>query len=276
MITRNFIEEIHFLFDVFGYYENSKLDKNKFIACATKTITHMTDLSSAITLLSKFNYCLKNWDKIQIVFSEKLHIFNEYKYEKTYGFEKLSNSESFGVYIITNMLDKKFDQIKFASHSFDDELMDFDNVNGKLFAFDDGEYYIKNNSFLGYSVDLYNNVDKKICTIKINTEGNILFENNISPYKIISEDNNHYIFNKSDIKSVNNKDVIESDDFLATFNFMFDKNQDFRGAAYLLVYDDDFEFFILVAAASLLLMHKHSDGINLLRFSAILRNLRRF
>lgn len=88
MITRKFIEKVHYYFDELNYYEIQSLDLAKFEQSAINTLIHCKDLDDAITATRMLQFCLQKWNKIKRIFKRKLNIFNEYEYEVSRKFHK--------------------------------------------------------------------------------------------------------------------------------------------------------------------------------------------
>lgn len=107
MITRNFIEKVHYAFDELNYHETQQLNFNDFEQAAIKTLTHCKDLLDAITAVRMYQFCLKHWTKIKKMFDKKLFVFNEYDYEENSLISVVSDTDVLGTYYITNGITKK-------------------------------------------------------------------------------------------------------------------------------------------------------------------------
>lgn len=65
MITRQFIEDIHGIFDELNYQETNNLDFDDFMSNALDTLDRCETIEDAKTVLSMIDFCLERWNGIE-------------------------------------------------------------------------------------------------------------------------------------------------------------------------------------------------------------------
>ncbi len=259
MITRRFIEKVHDAFDELNYRETQQLDFDKFEQAAVRTLTHCKDLDDAKNAVGMYQFCLKQWDKIEKVFNKKLSVFNEYDYEGNSLISLVSDDDSFGTYYITNGINRKVKEVFVASSSFEEEMFAIDFSKGRFTIFEDGDYYMKYSKLSSVKMKLFDNDDNCLCNIVLSEELEIFLENNLTPYELVIYDHLVGIYDRDYIQSLNYTDKIDIDRLLAGIEWdIIGKSPDF-GLAKLNVFadDQDVEMLLFFAASTFLVFQKY-------------------
>lgn len=259
MITRNFIEKVHVIFDEFGYHETQQLDFDEFERAAVKTLTHCKELDDAIETVGMYQFCLAHWSKIEKMFEQKSAAFNEYDFEGNSLISVVPDEDSFGTYFITNGITKKVKNVFVASSSLDEELFALDFENGKFTVFDDGDYYIKYSKMSAVKMKLFNRRKECLCNIVLSEELGIFLENNLTPYELIVYDDFVGIYDRRYIESLADTEYIDTDKLLADIEWDIISKKSDLGVAKLNVYKDgqDLEMLLFFAASTFLVYQKY-------------------
>ncbi len=260
MITRKFIEKVHYAFDELNYHETKRLDFDNFNNAAFNTLIHCKDLSDAINAIDMFQFCLAKWDKIEKIFNKKISLFNEYSYEGNSLISVVSEAEAAGTYYITNGINRKIKEIFVASCSFDDDSIFMLSFNkGKCTVFNDGDYYIKYSKSSSVKMKLFNKNNDCMCNIVLSEELGIFLENNMTPYELVVYEDLVGIYDRKYINSLAPDDIIDTDKLLADIEWDILKKNSDLGVAKLNTYapDQDLEMFLLFATSTFLLFQKY-------------------
>lgn len=260
MITRRFIEKIHNIFNELNYHETERLDLGKFELSAVKTLTHCKELEDAIYAVRMYQFCLKQWSKIEKVFKRKLQLFNEYEYDGNSLLSTVSDKEALGTYYITNGINKKVKEIFIASHSFDDDMFALGFKNGRFTVFEDGNYYIKYSKMSSSKMKVFDKNNNCLCNIVLSEDCDIFLEKNITQYDIVLYENLIGIYDRYYIDSLET-DIVDTDKLLADIEWdILEKNSDL-GMAKLNVYDSnpDLEMLLLFATSTFLTYQKYAQ-----------------
>ena len=142
MITKKFIEKIHYYFDELNYRPKTNLDFDAFCACADNTLAHTETLEDAANTIILYSYCIKKWNKIEKIFSKKSNIFNSLFYRGNSLISLVNDIEAKGVYHITNGINRNVNDI-FVISTNDDYSLDFSYKKGVFSIFEDGKYFLK-------------------------------------------------------------------------------------------------------------------------------------
>ena len=263
MITRNFIETVHYYFDELNYRIDNNLSYDDFEEAAIKTIIHSKELPDAIISVRMLQYCINHWSKIEKLFDKKLDKYNEYEYEGNTNIELVSDDDTQGEYYITNALNNNIEDIVILSESLEDEVIGVDCENGRFTVFSDGEYYIKFAKKSSIEMKLY---DKKTntyrCNIVLSDDCIIFLENNITPYEIILyEDGYIGIYDRQYIKSLACNTPADASKLLAGIEWdVLDEKSKF-GVSKLEFFDPkaDLEICLLLATSTFLIFQRYIE-----------------
>lgn len=262
MITQGFIAKVHDAFDELNYHEKRCLNFDKFEKAAVRTLTHCKDLSDAIDAVRMYQFCLKEWTKIEKMFDRKLSIFNEYDYEGNSLISVVSDDDALGTYYITNGINKKVKEIFVASHSFDEEMFALGFEGGRFTVFDDGNYYIKYSKMSSAKMKLFNHRNDCLCNIVLSEDLGIFLENNLTPYDLVVYEDFVGIYDRRYIDSLADTDIIDTEKLLADIEWdILEKKSDF-GVAKLNVYapDQDLEMLLFFATSTFLVFQKYMQA----------------
>lgn len=239
MITRGFIEKVHFIFNELNYHETSLLNYDDFTKSAVWTLTHCKELADAIFTVHMYQFCLKKWSKIEKMLRHKLQTFNEYDFKDKSLISTVSDNDACGTYYITNGIYRNVKKVFIASHSIDDKMYTFSFHGGKFTAFEDGEYYIKYAKTSSKKMKLFDKSDKCLCNIVLCDNNGFYLENNLTPYELVAYDDFIGIYERSYINSLADTDLIDTNRLLADIEWnILEKNSKF-GVAKLNVYASD-------------------------------------
>lgn len=265
-ITKNFIEKVHCFFDELNYHETKQLDIESFEKAATKTLTHAKGLTDAIEVVRMYQFCLKNWSKIEKIFNNKLHIFNSYSYEGNALVETVSDEESFGTCYITNGINNKVKDIVVASNSFEDEeeMFSVGSKNGRFTIFEDGEYYIKYSKMSSVKMKLFDNNNDCLANIVLSEDLGIFLEKNRTKYEIILYEDLIGIYDKNYIDSLSDTDLIDTEKMIAAIEWDILEKKSKFGVAKINFYnvDVDIEMILLFATSTFLVFQRYIEEEN--------------
>lgn len=259
MISRNFIKKVHDAFDELNYHKTRQLNLDDFEQAALKTLVHCKDLSDAIDAVRMYQFCLKQWTKIEKIFNKKLSIFNEYDFEGNSLLSLVSDDDALGTYYITNGINRNVKEIFVASHSFDEEMFALNFDNGRFTVCNDGNYYLKYSKMSSVKMKLFDNRNNCLCNIVLSEDLGIFLENNLTPYDLIVYEDFVGIYDRNYIESLADADIIDTDRLLADIEWdMLEKNSNL-GVAKLNVYapDQDLEMFLFFATSTFLVFQKY-------------------
>lgn len=261
MITKRFIENIHFIFDVINYHETEHLDIDKFHKKALNTLIHVDDLFYAQYIVKSYNYCLKKWDKIQKIFDNKLDIFNEYTYSKKNSIIKtISNKDAYGMYYFTNGFDENLKNISIASLSIDEKLI-YTNFKNKIYSiFENSNYFLLTSTF--GNLKLYDKYNNLLCSFTSNYK----LKNNSTPYDFILYENVIIVFDNKYLSNLG-FDEIDLDEAVAIIK-PFSINNSYVEILQLNIFvDDDFELLLYFALAAYLVNKNNNRSIQAAKMS---------
>ncbi len=211
MISRNFIKKVHDAFDELNYHKTRQLNLDDFEQAALKTLVHCKDLSDAIDAVRMYQFCLKQWTKIEKIFNKKLSIFNEYDFEGNSLLSLVSDDDALGTYYITNGINRNVKEIFVASHSFDEEMFALNFGNGRFTVCNDGNYYLKYSKMSSVKMKLFDNRNNCLCNIVLSEDLGIFLENNLTPYDLIVYEDFVGIYDRNYIESLADADIIDTD-----------------------------------------------------------------
>lgn len=259
MIAQGFIAKVHDAFDELNYHEKRCLNFDKFEKAAIRTLTHCKDLSDAIDAVRMYQFCLKEWTKIEKMFDRKLSIFNEYDYEGNSLISVVSDDDALGTYYITNGINKKVKEIFVASHSFDEEMFALGFGGGRFTVFDDGNYYIKYSKMSSAKMKLFNHRNDCLCNIVLSEDLGIFLENNLTPYDLVVYEDFVGIYDRRYIDSLADTDIIDTEKLLADIEWDILEKKSDLGVAKLNVYalDQDLEMLLFFATSTFLVFQKY-------------------
>lgn len=266
MITRNFIETVHYYFDELNYRIDNNLSYDDFEEAAIKTIIHSKELPDAIISVRMLQYCINHWSKIEKLFDKKLDKYNEYEYEGNTNIELVSDDDAQGEYYITNALNNNIEDIVILSESLEDEVIGVDCENGRFTVFSDGDYYIKFSKNSSTGMKLF---DKKTntcqCNIVLSDDFNIILENNSTPYEIILYEEGYIgIYSRKYIKSLPYNMSADTINILAGIEWdILDENSKF-GVSKLEYFDPDadLEVCLLFATSTFLIFQRYINEVD--------------
>ena len=259
MITRRFIEKIHYVFDELNYHETKQLNYDCFEKAVINTLTHCKDLEDAIEVVRMYQFCSKKWRKIEKIYLKKLGIFNQYDFEGNSLISVVPDDEALGTYYITNGLNKKVKEIFIASHTFDDELFALDYSRDKFRIFEDGKYYIKHAILSSDKMKLFDNDKNCLCNIVLSKDCDIFLENNYTPYEIVLYDGLIGIYDRRYIDGLSDDSDIDPEKMVATIEWDILESSSEFGVAKLEVYEEnqDLEMLLLFATSTFLVFQKY-------------------
>lgn len=259
MITRGFIEKVHDVFDELNYHEKTQLDFKAFEQAAVKTLTHCKELSDAIDVVNMYQFCLKEWDKIEKMFYHKLQTFNEYEYEGNSLVSVVPDDEAIGTYYVTNGINKKIKDVFVASHSFDDEMFALGFENGKITVFEDGNYYMKYSKMSSVKMKLFNHKKDCLCNIVLSKDLGVFLEKNSTPYSLVVYNGFVGVYDREYIESLSNSDIIDTEKMIADIEWDILEENSKLGIAKLNVYvpDQDLEMLLFFATSTFLVFQKY-------------------
>lgn len=260
MITRRFIEKVHFAFDELRYCEKNILNFDKFFERATKTLTHSRHVKDAIETVNLFSFCLKKWNKIEKLFAKKLDVFNEYRYETGKQISNVSDELAIGTYFTTNGLYKKAKILSVASHSIDENLFSFSKRKGRFSIFADGKYYFKYAKASAKKLNIFNKNNKLVCKVILDTEDlSISLIKNNTNYELLCDNGFVEIYSKQYIDQLDDVDDANSEKRIADICWDALTKKSKSGVAQLSVYaeNEDLELLLIFSMATFLLFCKY-------------------
>lgn len=270
MITKKFIENVRDAFDELNYHEENFPKREAFEQAAISTIAHCKELQDAKHAVKYFQFCNENWNKIEKMFKTKLDIFNEYPYEGSSLISLVPDEDAFGVFYVTNGIEKSFEDFQAFFHSDEEDSVFEIESNGGRFEFDD--YFIKYAKLSSSKMKLFNSENECLSNIVLNDEMGIFLENNRTPYELVNYDTFTGIYDKKYIESLDDTDIIDSDKLLATIEWDILDEESEYGVAGLTRFsaETDLSMQILFAASTFLLYQKVLSSVKKKRRLAFL------
>lgn len=275
LISKKKILKIHQAFDELGYEKNDNLSIDDFYRQAIFSLNRSKDLEDAINVVRMFQFCYKNWKKIE-------KIFSKYKYinkRKQIPFEGSSyinyvdeEKDAYGIYYITNGLENKYKNLKLTSINFNDDLYFFENKGSKFYIYsDDYDYYIKYSSMSSSKMKLFDSDDNFLGNIVLSEDNAIFLEKNKTNYELVPyDDGTTGIFEKKYYDSLKDDEDIDPDKMIALIEWdILDKKSDL-GVASLAVFEDidinEIELFSLFAASTFLIFKRYISSARSLNY----------
>ena len=274
MITKGFIEKIHYAFDELNYHESKWLDFDTFSQAAAGTISHCKDLIDVKNAVKMMQFCGKKWNKIEKIFDRKLDVFNQYTYEGNSLITTVSDEEACGRIVVTNGITGKINGINIV---IEDDIWSAKFENNKYYFFEDGSYYLKYSKMCAEKMKLFNLKDECLCNIVLSKNCSIFLENNLTPYELVIYDDFIGIYDRKYYKSLAKTDTIDTDKLLADIEWdILDKKSDL-GIAQLTKYESDLdvEMLVLFAMATFLVFQnfmKKAKMATYLMFQNFMKN----
>lgn len=260
MITRGFIEKVHYIFDELNYHETENLNFSNFEKAATNTLTHCKDLDDAREAVKMYQFCLRKWSAIEKIFKKKLSVFNEYTYEGNSLLSLVGDEEAVGTYYITNGINSKVQEIFVASESFDEKIFALGVDNGKIRIFDDGDYYIKYAKLSSVKMKLFNRQNDCLCTLVLSEDLGVFLKNNLTQYVLNVYDGGFVgIYDRPYIDNLLADDIVDTDKCIADIEWDILERKSKLGIAKLNIYadDQDLEMLLLFATSTFLIFQKY-------------------
>ncbi len=260
MITKNFIEIVHFNFDELNYRETTVPDPINFRIQTCWTIAHCKELSDAIDAANFYRFCYTNWNKIIRMFKKKSYVYNQYSYSGNRVLSLISDKDSLGTYYVTNALNIDPNALCVITANPDCEYNIPIQFEGKKFSiFNDGDYYLAFSNFSTVKMTLFDRNKNKQFETDINEYGKLFLINNVSPYAIVHYDNFIGIYNRDYLNSLQHNEEIDINNLVADieWDIIYDDSQ--YSVAKLNVYqsNEDIELLLFLSSTTFLTFNRH-------------------
>lgn len=259
MITRQFIEDIHGIFDELNYQETNNLDFDDFMSNALDTLDRCETIEDAKTVLSMIDFCLERWNGIEQLFKNALDKYNEYVFEGTTTISLIGEEESCGIYYVTNFLDESND-IQVFGASLDYEPI-YISCRNDCFSLDESEQYRL--SFAQRASDMMKIFDKDgncICNIVYDGEC-FSSTNNSSSLEILDNGEAIFLIDREYLNGLGEDEEIDSEKIFAKINWDIIDEKRKKGISQIALYiDKDFELILLFSVVPFLLFRKYINN----------------
>lgn len=251
MITKEFIRKAHGMLDELNYHETQRPDFDKFNENATKTLTLCETIEDARNAVLMYQFCLKNWEKIERMFEKKLGNYNNYQYNGNSLINIIAEEDAEGTFYITNGINRDVHEIMIASQSIDEDTKSFfvSTQKRKYFIYEDGDYYITHAKKEHGTMKMYNKIDSCVCDIVLSESLDIFLENNRTPYELIAYEDCIGVYDKAYIEGLSKIEEADPKNFLASIEWdLIDEKSDL-GIAKVDVYSEDIEIEVVLLFA---------------------------
>ena len=271
MITRRFIEKVHYYFDELNFHITTPQTYGEFEYAALNALAHSAELCDAQNVINMAQFCYKHWGRIEKIFEKKLDVFNEYAYEGSDVVSLVSDEEAQGTYFITNGLTKKLKEIYVASESLEDLAFMIGYNNGKFKIFEDGDYYLKYATMSSSKMKLFNKHGNCLCNMVLSNNASIFLENNKTNYELVIYDDFIGIYERNYIDSLSDEDIIDTENLVADIEWdLINKNSEL-GVAKLNIYQENnnFEMLLAFATSTFLIFQRYMSNQRAVRVAMI-------
>lgn len=263
IITGGFIRKVHEIFDELDYHVNEKLSYDDFQNKAVYSLNHSATLEDAKNVIKMFQYCLKEWNKIEKIFEKHLTEWSALQWEGSSLISYLDVPEGAeGSFYITNGINKKFDDITLTGASLDNNIYEFSKKGNKFYFDEESGDYIKYSSMSSTKMKLFNSEDQCMCNIVLSENLGIFLENNKTNYELFEYEDSIGIYDKKYMDSLKDDDFVDFNKCLGIIDWdILDEKSDL-GVTYLSFFEDNIEpnILFLIAASVFLLFKRYMDS----------------
>lgn len=274
IITTKKIFELHYAFNIIGYYIDDNLSYDDFISCFYHTLNRTIELKDAKNIIFYASKCIKNWNKVKKIFSKEkyLKIWKDIPWEKNDDIKFCEEDETVGSFYITNALTKNpYKNIKVSTVVLDEQENMVNEVIEIVYSKERfrtgcyvyGDYYAQFNPWSSKKMKIYKD-EILISEVILDRKYHLHLENNITPYEIISnESGKHAIYRKEYLDSLSNGEEADFEQSEAFIIWDSIKKLNYACVANLLInnFENDWDFFILLTATLLLIYKRKMNEV---------------